>query len=79
MGCIDAIGIGDSREVFVLSPTFEFISNWDGYCLTMGGDPTDTKAAMLRGCNASMSQKYEVDRTGAIRSLNGRNFCLVSD
>lgn len=55
MGCIDAIGIGDSREVFVLSSTFEFISNWDGYCLTMGGDPTDTKAAMLRGCNASMS------------------------
>lgn len=54
MQCIDAITMGDSRDVFTLSTKFEVLSYMDKFCLTMGNNPNDDKLAWLDGCDKTV-------------------------
>jgi hypothetical protein len=43
MNCIDAIFLGDAREVWVIDLEFEIKSYIDHYCLERGPNPNDEK------------------------------------
>jgi hypothetical protein len=41
MGCLDAVVMGDSRDVWTLSTKGEVKSYLDKYCIEMGSNPGD--------------------------------------
>jgi len=51
MNCIDAIALGDARDVWTLSTSFEIKSYMDKFCIEMGNNPNDNKLAWLNGCD----------------------------
>jgi len=75
--CIDAISMGDAREIFVLDLNFEIKSYIDMYCLQLGKNQQDSKRPSLFKCDGTYVQKFRINRYGKIESMNSRNYCLT--
>jgi hypothetical protein len=43
MNCIDAVSMGDAREVWVIDLFYDIKSYGDKYCLTVMNNPNDEK------------------------------------
>jgi len=52
--CLDAISIGDAREIWVLDLNMEIKSYLDMYCLENGKNPDDDKNAMINDCDGRL-------------------------
>lgn len=48
--CVDAISMGDAREVFVLNFKNEVLTYIDNYCMTAGHNPQDVKKVYTLPC-----------------------------
>jgi len=50
MNCIDAIYLGDGREVWVIDVDMTIKSYMDNFCLEVGNNPNDKKKIMIESC-----------------------------
>jgi len=48
--CIDAIGIGDSREIFVIDVDWQIRTYLDNFCLEIGDNSNENKYAWTKPC-----------------------------
>jgi len=51
MNCIDAVSMGDAREVWIIDLNFEIKSYGDHFCLERGKNPNDEKLPLLNVCD----------------------------
>lgn len=53
MNCIDAVSLGDAREVWVIDLYQEIKSYVDKYCFEVGNNPNDNKMAWTSTCDGT--------------------------
>jgi len=51
MACLDSLTIGDTREVWTLTPSGTVTSYGDKFCISVGTNPNDSKLAWLEPCD----------------------------
>lgn len=51
INCVDAVSMGDGREIWILDLDMEIKSYPDMFCLEVGSNPNDSKIAKMKPCN----------------------------
>jgi hypothetical protein len=55
VSCFNAVSVGDAREVFYIDLENNIKSFMDGFCLTIGAMPSETKRVWMAECSNSPS------------------------